>query len=105
MLARNRKLTVLVAASYLLVVCATSLFHHHEEHDEGSFGPGFAASHSESGEDCSICQFLAQNPAPVTYVVPVESGELVQKVLQLEASRFDFDLFSAWQSRAPPCFA
>ena len=103
--ARNRILPVLVAASYLLAVCASSLFHHHETHDEESSRPGFSASHAEDDHDCSICQFLAQKPAPAADVAAVEAGELVQAIATPSTLQSVGGLFTAWHSRAPPVFA
>ena len=105
MLLRNRIRTVLIAACYLLAVSASALFHHHDgDHDE-SHRPGFAASHCESSDECSVCQFLAQKPAPMAEVTPVGSGTLVQELAASSPESAECGVFSAWQSRAPPAFA
>ena len=71
MLVRSRKLTVLTAASYLLAVTASALFHNHDGHGDEQPRPGVSASHGADDHDCSVCQFLAQKPAPTADVAPV----------------------------------
>jgi hypothetical protein len=107
MLSRNRFLTVLTAASYLLVVSGSSLFHDHSDdcsHDDHS-RPGVSASHFADGHECPICQFLAQKTAPVEVVTPVHSTALVQHVALSSPLHVLSEAFSAWHSRAPPAFA
>lgn len=105
MLARNRIRTVLFAACYLLAVSASALFHHHDGDQDESHRPGVAASHGEGQDECSVCQFLAQKPAPMAEVEPVESGTLVQELAAPSPESAMSGVFSAWQSRAPPAFA
>lgn len=103
---RNRFLTIFLTISYLLVVGVSARFHHHCEHDEDQPSrPGFAASHAEKDHDCSVCQFLAQKPAPLATVAPADISNLVQNVVSPVPPCFLGTLFSAWQSRAPPAFA
>jgi hypothetical protein len=106
MLARNRIRTLLIAASYLLAVSASALFHHHHDcdHDE-SHRPGVAASHCEGQDECSVCQFLAQKPAPMAEVAPADLGTLVQELAASSPESATCGVFNAWQSRAPPAFA
>ena len=71
MLVRNRKLTILTAASYLLAVTASAMFHNHPGHGGHPSRPGVSASHSADDHDCPVCQFLAQKPAPAAAIAPV----------------------------------
>jgi len=106
MLYRNRFLAILLATSYLLVVATSARFHRHGEHDEDQpQRPGFAASHAGDEHDCSVCQFLAQKPAPLAAVAPADNRDLVQEVVAPSLPRHFCVLFSAWQSRAPPVSA
>jgi hypothetical protein len=130
---RNRGITVLVAASYLLAITATARFHNHGAEggadccgrclshlpaggDEASSGRLGATdedrSHSESPAPCSpdthecpVCQFLAQQPAPAAEVALVDSSELVQEVASAAPVSVVRGVFAAWHSRAPPTFA
>lgn len=101
----RRRLTVLVLASYVLAVSASARFHNHHSDDDGDQRPGFAASHSGDSHDCSVCQFLAQKPAPTSDVAPVELSALVQQVAAVPLALCMCGIFTAWQSRAPPAFA
>ena len=74
MLIRSRKLTVFMAASYLLAITASALFHEHKGCGGGQSCPGVAAAHGCADHDCAVCQFLAQKPAPVVAVAPVGPG-------------------------------
>jgi hypothetical protein len=106
MLVRNGILTVLTTASYLLAISASALFHEHHGHDDEQTRPGVSASPAADEEhDCSVCQFLAQKPAPVADVAPVGSGSLVEDVAALAPASADRDVVAAWHSRAPPVFA
>jgi hypothetical protein len=115
---RNRGLSSLVAASYLLVVTTASLFHNHGP--EGVGCHSCAAMHSESNHDssdghgsapccpddhCPVCQFLAQKPAPAAEVAVVGHAEPVQQVVVAEPVCPVVAEFSAWRSRAPPTVA
>ena len=121
MRALSRKLTVLTAAGYLLAVSTASLFHHHADQDGGGCCHGQSLAHgalddhsppskvpsdhspgSLSDSNCSVCQFLAQKPAPVALIAPVDSGTLVQGVAEPAPVRVVAVLFTAWHSRAPP---
>jgi hypothetical protein len=107
MLSRNRPLTALTAASYLLVVSGAALFHDHacDGHDEHPGRPGVASTHAGDAEHCSVCQFLSQKTAPVQYVTPTHSFALVQSIVVVSPLCETGELFSAWHSRAPPAVA
>lgn len=106
MLVQNRLLTVLTTASYLLAVSVSALFHEHHGHDDEQSRPGVSASQADDAEhDCSICQFLAQKPAPVAHVAPVSSSLLVGDLAAAAPVIADRDVVPAWHSRAPPVFA
>jgi hypothetical protein len=105
MLARNRKLTVLTAASYLLAITVSALFHNHDGHGNEQPQPGVSAAHSADDHDCSVCQFLAQKPAPAADVTPVDVGALVQEVAAPAPVCTVGVVFTAWHSRAPPVLA
>ena len=98
---RNPKLTVLTAASYLLAITASALFHNHH-HGEDQPRPGVSASHWADGHECSICQFLAQKPAPAAVVAPVGLSAPVQEVVAAAPACAVRGVFAAWHSRAPP---
>ena len=102
MLVRNRLLTVLLAANYLLAVGTAALFHSHHDHDEEQRRPGLSAAHAVDDHECSICQFLAQKPVPVAPVSPPSPGMLVQGVAALVPVCVVGAVFTAWHSRAPP---
>jgi Protein of unknown function (DUF2946) len=105
MLSRNRILTVFLATSYLLAVSASALFHDHGEHGEDQARPGVSSSHPGDDQDCSVCQFLAQKPAPLADAAPSDFSALVQRVAPSAPECIVGGLFSAWQSRAPPVLA
>ena len=105
MLARNRTLTVLTTASYLLAITASALFHNHHGHGKEDSCPGASAAHSTEGHDCSVCQFLAQKPAPVADVAPESASTLVQEVAAPAPACPVRGVFTAWHSRAPPVVA
>jgi hypothetical protein len=102
---RSRKLSILTAASYLLVVMFSALFHDHHDHGRGPSRPGVAASHLADDHDCSVCQFLAQKPAPAAVVAPQIASTLVQELAAPAPSCPVPSAFTAWQSRAPPAVA
>ncbi len=103
---RSHKLTVLTAAGYLLAITASALFHTHNGHGEEQPRPGVSASHPADDEhDCSVCQFLAQKPAPVAFVAPATSTALVQEVAASAPACAVGGVFTAWRSRAPPVLA
>lgn len=106
MLARNRILTVLLTASYLLAVSGSALFHRHhgDEHHE-QHRPGVAASDGDEHGECAVCQFMAQKPAPIADVAPVGLSMLVQELAVLPPESGVVGVFLAWQSRAPPISA
>jgi hypothetical protein len=100
---RNRALTALLAASYMLAVTTSTLFHSHGDHDEDQPPrPGVSAAHPEHDHDCSVCQFLAQKPAPVVLVTPVSLGAPVQDVAVPAPACPVARVFATWHSRAPP---
>jgi hypothetical protein len=99
---RSRKLSVLTAASYLLVITTSALFHSHHGHGEGPSRPGVSAAHAADDHDCSICQFLAQKPAPAVEMAPEIASTLVQDVAAPAPLCPVRGVFAAWQSRAPP---
>ena len=105
MWARSRQLTILTAASYLLAVTASALFHNHGGHDDEQHRPGVSASHWADGHKCSVCQFLAQKPAPAADAAPVSLSTLVQDAVAAAPVRVAADVFTAWNSRAPPVLA
>ena len=105
MLVQSRKLKVFTAASYLLVITVSAFFHNHYGQGEGRFQPGVSAAHSSDEHDCSVCQFLAQKPAPVACVAPVGLSALVQEVAAPAAASAVRVVFAAWHSRAPPVLA
>ena len=108
MLSRNRILTVLTTAAYLLVVSGSALFHNHHDdcdHGEDHHRPGVSGSHFADDHDCLVCQFLAQKPAPAAEITTSSSSPLVQNVFAPALPHAANDLFSAWHSRAPPAFA
>ena len=80
MFVRSHKLTVLTAASYLLAITASGLFHNHEGCGHERPLPGVSASHGGDHHDCSVCQFLAQKPAPAADVRRVGASLPVQEV-------------------------
>jgi hypothetical protein len=117
MLPRNRIVTGLTIAAYLLVVCGASLFHdHHDDcHDDhhndchGSRGhggeqpsSGLWASHVTDEHDCQVCQFLAQQPAPADSPAPGRCSLLIHGVFAPAPPWAVECLFLAWHSRAPP---
>jgi hypothetical protein len=121
---KSRWISVLVAAGYLLVVSTASLFHHHADQDGGgcchgqSLGYGASDDHSPCSKppsipssppsddnNCSVCQFLAQKPAPTAEVVAVTAGVLVQEAYLPPPAHSSVGVFSAWHSRGPPALA
>ena len=102
---RSRKLSIVTAASYLLVVTFSALFHDHHGHGHGASRPGVAAAHVADDHDCSVCQFLAQKPAPAAVVAPEIASALVQDVAVSAPCCPLHGAFTAWQSRAPPAVA
>lgn len=128
---KQRWFSSLVATGYLLVIAAAPLFHNHTDSD-GCGSHSFAAAENDStacphdgdshdagngnsshrslpypsdGDHCSVCQFLAQKPAPVAELATVGDGLLVQELASPAPMCPAVGVFSAWQSRAPPCFA
>ena len=121
---KNRWVSVLVAAGYLLAVSTASLFHHHAKRDYGGCCHGQSLTHGGADDlssrpdtpivpppcpsddtNCSVCQFLAQKPAPTPEVAPVNTGVLVQEAFSLPPARIAVGVFSAWHSRGPPAVA
>ena len=105
MLVRNRRLAVLTAAGYLLAITASGLFHNHKGCGGQRSRPGVSAAQQAGDHDCSVCQFLAQKPAPVANVAPVSLSSLVEDVAVAEPACAVVGAFSAWHSRAPPALA
>lgn len=105
MLAKNRTLTVLITASYLLAITASALFHNHHGHGKEDPRPGASAAHATEDHDCSVCQFLAQKPAPAANVTPESASTLVQEVAAPAPVCPVRGVFTAWYSRAPPVVA
>jgi hypothetical protein len=99
---KSRGMTVLTLASYMLAVSASALFHDHRDSDVEQSRQGVSASHSGDDHDCSVCQFLAQKPAPVAKVAPVGLSTLVQELTTPALVQAMPGVFSAWHSRAPP---
>ena len=123
---KNRWVSVLVAAGYLLAVSTASLFHHHADRDNSGCCHGRSGASADchrgapdddsprpntpppcppDDSNCSVCQFLAQKPAPTPEVAPVNTGVLVQEAFSLPPARIAVGVFSAWHSRGPPTVA
>jgi hypothetical protein len=105
MLVRSRKLTVFTAASYLLAISASALFHEHKCCGDVQPRPGVSAAHGGEDHDCSVCQFLAQKPAPAADVAPVGPTLRAQELPAASPVCGVSGVFSAWHSRAPPAIA
>ena len=103
--ARSHRLTVAMTACYLLAVTASSLFHSHHTHCDEHSPPGVSASHESEDHECSVCQFLAQKPAPAADVAPETAYTLVQDVAAPSPAHAARGVFAAWHSRAPPGIA
>ncbi len=101
MRARNPRLTVFTTASYLLTIVGAALFHDHH-HGEEQHGPGVSASHATGGHECSVCQFMAQKPAPAADITPVSASAPVSEVLAVAPACAVRGVFAAWHSRALP---
>ena len=113
----------LVAAGYLFVIAAAPLFHNHADSGGGCGHSHTAAEHDSAacphdgdsshrslprpsdGRHCPVCQFLAQTSAPAAEVATEGDGLLVQELASPAPRCAAVGVFSAWQSRAPPCFA
>ena len=129
---RNRWISSLMAAGYVLAVTMAPLFHNHAAQDNDGCCHGRSLTHEasadcrhgESAKDsprphspsdpaqcpsdaghCPVCQFLGQKPVPVAEAAPDVSGTLVQEVSSLAPASIVVGAFSAWHSRAPPAFA
>jgi hypothetical protein len=129
---KNRCFAALVAVGYLLTVSMASLFHDHSVECGGGCCHGHSPAHSDAadehhavadqhsghhetpcspgrcptdGRGCCVCQFLAQKPAPMAEVAPVDSGTLVQEAALPPPARLAAAVFSAWHSRGPPAVA
>ena len=129
---KNRWLSIAVAVGYVLTITTASLFHNHAAQDAGGCCHRHLAAHLVStgchhggsdegsprpnaprtparcpsdGGKCCVCQFLGHKPAPAAEVTPVASGTLVQDLSLPAPACVTVNLFSAWQSRAPPVFA
>jgi hypothetical protein len=102
---RSRKLSVVTAASYLLVVTFSALFHDHHAEGHQPSRPGIVAVEAGDDHDCPVCQFLAQKPAPATIVAPEMLSTLVQDAAAAAPCCSSPGVFTAWQSRAPPALA
>lgn len=102
---RSRTLSVFTVASYLLAITASALFHEHRSGGEQQLFPSVFAAHGEGDHDCSVCQFLAQKPAPAADVAPVGAGVWVQELPAASPVSAVSGAFSAWHSRAPPTVA
>ena len=129
---KNRWVSVLVAAGYLLAISTASLFHNHADRGSGGCYHGRSLAHEASADchhgeadddsprpnapktpaqcpsddsHCSVCQFLAQKPAPTAEVAAVSTGVLVQEAYLPAPPRITVGVFSAWHSRGPPAVA
>jgi hypothetical protein len=129
---QNRWLSIAVAVGYALTITTASLFHDHGDcdgercchehlladaactpchhgHSESDAphpnAPKTPVKSSSDASHCSVCQFLGHKPAPTAEVTVVALGMFVQDVPSPAPARIASRLFSAWQSRAPPCFA
>ncbi len=86
------KLTILLAANYLLAVTVAALFHDH--------------GHGECDHKrCPVCKFLAQKPVTVEDVQEVTSTALDQELVSLVPVRPAIQVPLLWHSRAPPAIA
>ncbi|MCE5267825.1 MAG: hypothetical protein LLG00_08055 [Planctomycetaceae bacterium] len=128
----NRRLSALVAAGYVLALVTAALVHNHSGGDDGCCGvvssehreagdcgprdchhkhgehrscPGSSERHRCQDSKCAACQFLAEKPSLTTIVSAAWSAALVQTVVSSAPTRPSIDVFTAWQSRAPPLFA
>jgi hypothetical protein len=123
---RNRLVSLFVAAGYVLAVSAASLFHdhaapgcgdcshqqstaheaspdcHHGDSDNHPQPPKNPSQCPADGSHCSVCQFLAQKPAPTAGLTTAGSGMLVQEAVAPPPASFVAGVFSAWHSRGPP---
>ncbi len=129
---KSRRLSGVVAASYVLALATAALVHNHTGcdsgccgghggahgladnhgpggrhggHEDGQPAPGAPGRHATQDDNCPACQFLAQKPAPTAVVAPVAAAALVEEVAFLAPARPAAGVFSAWQSRAPPALA
>gem|GEM_PF-3160337 len=128
MLARNRTFSVLTSFGYVLTITVAATFHNHGGNEGGHFGchagactkslacdcdvhdedrscPVAPADGSTDDGDCSVCQFLAQKPAPVEDVPPPSIESMVEEAVAPAPARVAGSVFSAWRSRAPPSVA
>jgi hypothetical protein len=113
-----------MAIGYVLIVVAAPLFHNHTAGNgagcslaadrcvgecasdaAASVKEHAAASHASEVDSCPVCQFLSHKPAPTAEITPVGFGELVAAAASPALPLASVGFFSAWQSRAPPCFA
>jgi hypothetical protein len=126
---KNRLVSMLRAAGYLLAVGAASLFHNHAAPGCGDCSHSQSSPHEASsdcrhgdsdnhpqppknpsqcptdGSHCSVCQFLAQKPAPTAELPTAASGILVRETFAAPPARMQAGVFSAWHSRGPPTLA
>jgi Protein of unknown function (DUF2946) len=129
---RNRWLSMVVAVGYGLTITTAALFHNHtlqqgERYCQRHLLARAASTDSHHGNSrddagpqnapksparcpsdsshCPVCHFLAHKPAPAAEATVVVSGRLVQQVPAPAPTRIVASVFSAWQSRGPPCFA
>ena len=127
MLRHNRTLSVLIAASYILVVTTAPLFHNHSAEQCNSscyvVPVAFATSggsdcvdcyiHHDSSsdsdcppcsssDDCSVCRFLAQRTVSVGDIPEVTSTALEEYLSLPKPMRVASRIASCWHSRAPP---
>ncbi|MEN6458428.1 MAG: DUF2946 family protein [Thermoguttaceae bacterium] len=123
----NRRLSWLVAAGYALALLTAALVHNHggpgdsccgEPHDchtladnashkddQHGSSPKCPDRHPAPDNHCPACQFLAHNLALTAVVAASTCSPFVGDVVAFVPSTVSHDVFSAWQSRAPPAFA
>jgi hypothetical protein len=99
----NKWLSLLLAVGYSLTVSAAGLFHSHDLHEgdccADHHGDGYRAA---AGDECAVCQFLAQKPAPTAPPVPAALSTLLGSTIEPVLPAVSAEVFAAWQSRAPP---
>ncbi len=129
---KNRWLSMAVAVGYGLTITTAALFHNHTLQQGGQCCRGHLLAHAapadfhrgdshndagrrnapktparcpSDGSHCPVCHFLSHKPAPAAEVAVAVSGTLMQEAPSPVPARVIAGVFSAWQSRAPPCFA
>jgi hypothetical protein len=97
----RRKLSLLIAVGYGLTIATAALFHSHSgcEREGHCGGDGYQAA---DGEECRVCQFLAQKPVAAQSPAPADLSASIGAPVDVSLPAAAAQSFSAWQSRAPP---